>query len=95
MQILASLGDCHVAADLLILRAVRIVGGTLRNGPPLELVVDLGATLGHGPSLEIGNIWMWILVRTGFWISMSAGTGFLMEVASEVLRGKRSRMMWT
>ena len=95
MPMLASLGGCLVAADFLIIGAVGMLGTTLGDGSTLDIAVYLETTLGDGPHLEISNIWMWILAGTGFWISMQVGTGFLMNVASEVMMRKRLRLLWT
>mmetsp|Transcript_21181 Transcript_21181/g.38898 ORF Transcript_21181/g.38898 Transcript_21181/m.38898 type:complete len:177 (-) Transcript_21181:78-608(-) len=43
-----------------------------------------GPTLGDAPPLEISSHWIFLL----------AGTGLIMEVAFEALRGKRLRMPW-
>ena len=60
---LVSLVGYLVAVDFVVFGGVRL----------------LGTTLGDGPLLEIGDTWIWILTGTGFWISMSAGTGLLMD----------------
>ena len=81
------LGRCFDAADFLIIGAVGLLGTTHGNWLSLEIAVELGITLGDGSPLEIDKIWMWILAGRGFWISMLAWTGFLIEVVSEVMKG--------